>query len=217
MSEEIDALIARKEAELSPLLSSMDELKVEFTKETVIFATEWYRKTAKDYITKSPEVTLGLTEEGIGSMKADVNSLVKGANRTVHEEFDNPDLWWHLKPCLHESIERYKQVADKFPEVLDRAVRRVLGQLGVVLEKFGFRVTTSGYTGTYCEFWFERPEGSNQIKPCYPHLLNWGEAMQDTIRQYDVQYIAANDIYVEIQQLKSDRKKLEALSRWNSI
>jgi hypothetical protein len=29
--------------------------------------------------------------------------------------------------------------------------------------------------------------------------------------------VAANEIYVEIQQLKSDRKKLEALSRWNSI
>ena len=37
MSEEIDVLIERKEAELSPLRSRMEELKIEFTKETVDF------------------------------------------------------------------------------------------------------------------------------------------------------------------------------------
>jgi hypothetical protein len=216
MSEEIDSLIENKEAELLPFISRMEELKVEFTEETMAFASEWYRKTAKDYITKSPEVTLGLTEERIANMKAEVNELVKNAEKTVHKEFDNPELWWHLEPRLRESIKRYQQVADKFPEVLDRAVRRTLGHLGVVLEKFGFRVTVSGCSGNYYEFWFERV-GKLETVPLYPHLLKWTDAMQDTIRQYDSQYVEAAEIYCEIQELKSEKKKLEALTRWDSI
>ena len=158
-------------------------------KKQLIFATEWFRKTAKEYITKNPEVALGLTEEKIASMKANVNALVKVANKRSKRNSITPILWWHLEPRIHESIERYRQVADKFPEVLDRAVRRVLGHLGVVLEKFGFRVTASGYTGTYFEFWFERPAGSRRNHPALPASVEIGQKqMQDTIRQYDVQY-----------------------------
>jgi len=217
MSEEIDSLIERKEAELSQIRSHMEKLREQFTKETVAFASDWYRKTAKEYITRYPEVTLSLTQEKIASMKANVNELVKNTEKTVHAELSDPALWWHLEPHLHESIDRYHQVAEKFPEVLDLAVRRTLGQLGVVLEKFGFRVTVGGYTGSYYEFWFERPMGSHQTTPCYPHLLSWTDAMQDTIRQYDAQYAEASEIYGEIQQFKEEKKKQEALTRWDSI
>ncbi len=47
MSEETDVLIERKEAELSPLRLRMEELKTEFTKQTVDFALKWFRKTEK--------------------------------------------------------------------------------------------------------------------------------------------------------------------------
>jgi len=110
MSEEIDSLIKRKEAELSPLRSRMEELRGQFAKETVDFASKWYRKTAGDYITKYHEVTLSLSEEMIAAMKARVNELVKSAEKLVKTEFDNPSLWWHLEPHLHDSIDRYQQV-----------------------------------------------------------------------------------------------------------
>ena len=215
MSEKIDGLIKRKEAELLPLRSRMEELRVQFTKETVDFASKWYRKTAKDYITKYPEVTLSMSEEKIAAMKDRTNELVESAERLVKAEFDNPALWWHLEPHLHDSIDRYLQVADKYPEVLDRAVRRVLGHLGVVLEKFGFPVTASGYTGTYHEFWFERPVGTREIVPCYPHLLSWTDEMQGIIRQYNALYVEAIGVYNDIQRLKEEKKRQEALARWD--
>src|SRR5208283_1265973 len=142
MSEETDILIERKEAELLPLRSRMEELKIEFTKETVDFAFKWYRKTAKEYITKYPEITLSMSEEKIANMKAKVNELVKNTEKIVRDEFDNPALWWHQKPNLHDPIDKYKQVADKYSEVLDHAVRHILGNLGRVLEEFGFNVST---------------------------------------------------------------------------
>ena len=217
MSEEIDVLIERKEAELSPLRTRMEELKGEFTEQTVDFAVEWYRKTAKEYITKYPEIALKMSEEKIANMKTKVNTLVKNTEKIVRGEFDNPALWWHQKPRLHDSINQYKQIADKYPEILDRAVRHILGQLGKVLEQFGFNVTTSSNTGAYKEFWFENSLDGKQIVPCYPHLLSWSQEMQDTIREYDAQFTKAIAIYDEIQQLKEEKKRIEALARWDSI
>ena len=70
MSEEIDALIETKEKELSPLCSRMEKLRGEFAHETAEFASEWYRKTAKNYISKYPLVALSLKQEKIAIMKA---------------------------------------------------------------------------------------------------------------------------------------------------
>ena len=217
MSEEIDTLIERKEAELLPLRSRMEELKIEFTKETVDFAFKWYRKTAKEYVTKYPEITLKMSEEKIANMKATVNELVKNTEKIVRDELDNPALWWHQKPNLHDPIDKYKQVADKYSEVLDHAVRHILGHLGIVLEKFGFNVTTKSNTGAYKEFWFEQSLDGIQTVLCYPHLLGWTEEMQDIIREYDAQFTQAIAVYNEIQQLKEEKKRQEALTRWDSV
>ncbi len=216
MSEEIDILIERKEAELLPLRSRMEKLRLEFIKETVDFASKWYRKTAKVYITKYPEVILSLSEEQIANMKAKVNELVRNSEKIVKDELDNPALWWHQKPHLHDSIDQYKQIADKYPEILDHAVRHALGHLGIILEEFRFHVTASGNIGAFQEFWFERPIGSGQTIPYFPHLLEWTEEMQDTIREYNAQFTEAITLYDEIQKLKEEKKRLQALTRWDS-
>jgi len=216
MSEDTDVLIEKKEAELLPLRSRMEELKSEFAEQTVDFAFKWYTKTAKEYITKYPEITLKMSEEKIANMKSKVNELIKNTEKIVRVEFDNPALWWHEKPNLHDSIDKYKQVADKYSGVLDHAVRHILGHLGIVLEEFGFNVTTRANTGAYREFWFEQSLGGKQTVPCYPHLLSWSEEMQDTMRAYDAQFTQAIALYNQIQQLKEEKKRQEALSRWDS-
>ena len=124
---------------------------------------------------------------------------------------DNPVFWWHLKPRLHESIDRYMQVADRYPEMLDRGVRRALGFLGVILEEFRFscyrqrqRRHVSGVL--VCT-------GSRQPSsvPCYPHLLKWTEPMQDTIRDYDAVYVKALALFWRFKQLKEEKKRQDAL------
>lgn len=217
MGEEIDGSIEGKEAELAPLRSLMEELKTEFIKQTTEFASEWYRKTAKDYITKNPEIALKMSEEKIGNMKNKVNELTKNAGKIVQDELDNPALWWHQKMNLHEAIDKYKQVADRYSEALDHAVRHILGHLGLVLEEFGFNVTTKSNTGAYKEFWFETPVGGKQIVPCYPHLLCWTQEMQNSIRLYDAQFTRAIELFNEIQLLKEEKKRQEALTRWDSL
>ena len=218
MVEGLDMQIQRKEAEFALYLKRMEALREVFIEETVRFASEWYRKTVKEYVVKYPQVLLSLKEHQAAEMKAQVNQLVRDTEKTVKTEFDNPQLWWHLKPRLHESIKLYLQIDDKPPEILDRAVRHVLGRLGLILEEYKFNVSASGNTGSYTEFWFNHPSGAEStVKPSYPHLLKWSEKMQDTIRRYNGQYTKAMAIFGEIQKLKEDKKKQQALNRWDSI
>jgi hypothetical protein len=218
VSEEIDKIIQKKEAVLSPFLSNMDELKKRFVNETVTFAADWYDKTAKKYVTKYPEITLSLSEEKIAAMKIKVNELVRKTEKTVKTELDDPKLWWHQQPDFQTSVDQYIQVADKYPEIIDRAVRHALGYLGVILEAFNFNVASNGNSGSFQEFWFDHPTGDEYTtKPYYPHLLQWSNDMEDTLRGYDSKYIEALALYKEIHELKEEKKRQKALTRWDSI
>lgn len=217
LSEDIDSLVQKREAKLLPLCSRMEELKTEFIQDTSEFASKWYEKTAKEYVAKYPDVTLTMSEEKIARMKTKIVELVEDTVTMAKNELENPSLWWHQKPQLHDSIEEYTQVAEKYPEILDRAVRRVLGRLGVVLEEFRFHVTATGNTGSYDEFWFERQPDTERMVPFYPHLITWSEKMQDTIKKYNAQFVQAVALFNEIQKLKEEKRRREALSRWESI
>jgi hypothetical protein len=218
LTDDIDVLIARKEAELSPFRQRMEHLKNEFIREIIRFAGEWYKTTTKDYVTKYPEVIMCLKEEQIAQMKAKVSDLTRSTEKIVKDELDDAELWWRQRPRLNDSADQYLQVDDKYPIILDRAVRHVLGHLGSILEEYKFNVSAAGNTGSYGEFWFDRPKGAASItKPYYPHLLKWSEKMQDIIQNYNAEYTRAMAVFRELQKLKEDKKKGQALSRWDSI
>jgi hypothetical protein len=218
VSEGIDKIIQKKETVLFPLLSSMEELKNKFIKESVTFAADWYVKTAKKYIAKFPETALSLSEEKIATMKTKVNELVKETEKTVKTELDDPKLWWNQQPDFQTAIDQYIQVADKYPEIIDRAVRHALGYLGVILEEFSFHVTANGNAGSFQEFWFDHPVGNEYAtKPYYPHLLKWSDQMEETLGYYDSKFIEALALFKEIHELKEEKRRQKALTRWDSI
>lgn len=215
--EKLDSTIQKKEKELFLFISRMENLRREFAQQTIDFAIEWYRKTVKTYITKYPEITLKMKEEKIHKMKTKVNELVGNVNRIVNDELSNPELWWHQRPNLEDAVDLYTQVSDKHPEILDRAVRHILGHLGIVLEEFGFNVATQATSGTYPEFWFDNQEDKNNYAPYFPHLLKWAKDMQYTIVKYNTQYTMALQLFKELQELKEQKQKLQASARWDSI
>ncbi len=218
MSEDVDILIKRKEGEFAPLRQRMEELKNQFITQTISFASDWYRKTSKEYVTKYHQVILNMKEEKIANMKAEVSQLVRDSEKTVRGELEKPALWWHQRPTVRDSIEQYLQVGDKYPEILDHAIRHVLGRLGLILEEYRYNVTASGTTGSYLEFWFEMPRGDDSVAvPYYPHLLKWNEEMQDTIRKYNELYTEAIALYTEIQKLREQKEQQQAISRWDAF
>ena len=217
LSQNLDTLILNMETKLQPFISHLEEVKTQFIKETTKFASEWYSNTTKEYVTRYPEITLNMSEEKIITMKNKINKLVKDVEKIVKDELDNPDLWWHQTLHLHDSIEQYTQITDKYPEILDKAIRQALGRLGTVLEEFRFNVNASGNTGSYKEFWFDHTSNGDKTIPFYPHLIKWTQEMQDTIRKYNDQFKQAIMMYNEIQKLKDQKKKQQAMARWESI
>jgi hypothetical protein len=99
--------------------------------------------------------------------------------------------------------------------VLDKPVRRALGELGNILEQFGYGVTTGANKGSYPEIWYE--DSGSGIHPYFPHLLEWSEEMQNTIMTYDGPYKRAIVLFEEITMLKEEKKRQEAAALWNSI
>jgi hypothetical protein len=123
---------------------------------------------------------------------------------------------------VNASVAAYEQlgndkVGNKFPEVLDKPVRRALGELGGILEEFGYGVTTGAYRASYPEFWFEAlDEAGFDVRPFFPHLFEWSKQMQDTIMHYDAVYKKAIALFEEIVMLKEEKKRQEAKALWDS-
>jgi hypothetical protein len=223
MSDELASLIQGKEKILHLLLSNLDSLRQQFVDATAKFAVNWYQATAKEYITKYPEVTLSLTKGKLAKMKTKVNTLSEKASQIVNTALSKPEVWWNQDPQLHDSFSQYEklgndQVGNKFPAKIDNPVRRALGELGSVLEQFGFNVTTNpAMKAAYPEFWFSYPEGeASEAQPYYPHLLVWSEDMQRIMQKYNSLFRQAIVLFNEIQKLKDEIKRQQASNLWDT-
>ena len=213
--------LEKKEEELQPLILRMENLSQRFVDETTRFASEWFEKKAFEYATKKPEITMNLGKEQLAQMKAQVTAISRNAGKIVNNALSDPTAWWHRNPRVNEPTGAYEQlgndkVGNKFPEVLDKLVRRALGELGNILEQFGYGVTTGTQASAYPEFWFEHDEEPGAIRPFFPHLFEWSREMQDTIIDYDPLYKQAIVLFDEITKLKEEKKRQEAAALWNS-
>lgn len=70
-----------------------------------------------------------MKEEKRLEFKNAVIQLVEDSEAITRIELGKRGLWWHLEPYLYESIDKYKQVADKYPDIADHSVRRILWAL----------------------------------------------------------------------------------------
>jgi hypothetical protein len=223
MRRDLDDLIRKKEGELQPFLLRMEALRRQFVDDVTKFVAQWYEDKAKEYATKKPEITLNLGKEQLVHMKTKVGDLAKDSGKIVTAALSDPSFWWHQTPHVNAPPSAYEQlgndqVGNKFPEVLDKPIRRALGELGSVLEQFGYGVTTGAMKSSYPEFWFECPEGDEtDMRPFFPHLFEWSEAMQETIAKYDVEYKKAIAVFDEITSLEEEKKKQEAKALWDSV
>jgi hypothetical protein len=153
--------------------------------------------------------------EQILRMKTQIRNLISNTENTVKQILEKPNLWWHLSPSAQSALNLYLQADTKYPIILDQAVRQILGRLGEILQEFKFHVSVRENYGSYHEYWYVvSPAG---IVTCYPHLLQWTNAMQETISDYNDEYVRARAIFKEIELIKEQRKREEALSKWDSF
>jgi hypothetical protein len=221
MSEKLENLLAAKEGELLSLRSVMQEIKLQFINEISDFAAKWYEETARLYIRKYSEVSLNLSTYSFGDLKKKVRRLVAESKEISEKVLGQPGIWWHEKPELHSAVSQYdslgnQQVGNKYPEVIDRSVRIILGELGIILEEFGFNVrTTIAHGSHHQEYWFQKSE-EKITSPYFPHMLEWSKPMQETINEYNHSYKQAILKLQEIQTIKDEIRKKKIIDLWDS-
>lgn len=222
MSEDLDHIIKEKENEFIRLQSRMEELRLQFINDTIIFTQQWYEEMAKHYVTKYSNITLSFSKEKLAKMKAKVKNLVLNSEKIVKDALSDKKIWWHQDPILHASFSLYEQlgnvqIGNKYPRILDKPIRRALGELGAILEEYGYNVTTRVFLkSSYREFWFISEEEGTEAPPYFPHLLDWSEEMQETLRKYNVLFKRAIVLLNEIQVNRDEKKKRQIASLWDS-
>ncbi len=221
MSKALENIIKTKENELLSLCKVMREIKLRFINETTLFAAEWYEKESRLYVTKYSDVTLTLTMDKLADLKKKIKILKQEANAFVEKALSEKNIWWHENPDLHASFSQYDlfgntQVGSKYPEIVDRAVRFALGELGVILEEFGYNVATSVSFKPYQEFWFYAEQDKKTcFRPYFPHSLDWSEGMQETIRKYGEVFKKSISLLGEIQATKEEIKRKQIMDLWD--
>jgi hypothetical protein len=216
-SASFDQQIQKRKDELQLLLMQMEELRLSFVAEVVRFASQWFEETARFYVAKQSQITLTMSKDKIASMKFSVNNLVKTAEKPVSAALSKPEVWWHMVPVKNSQLNMYEQFENRFPEIVDRAVRRALGELGKILEQYGYGVTVNvSNKSEYPEFWFEDSDDpTTPGGPFFPHLLVWSEQMQNIIRQYSEKYKIAIGFVNDVERLKDEEKKQQARKVWD--
>jgi hypothetical protein len=221
MSEKLAETLAIKESELLSLCSKMNEAKLQFINDTYRFAAKWFEDTVKQYMLKYPDVSLNLSTHRFNELKTKVRMIVAGSKEISERRLLESEIWWHEKPDLHTAVSQYdqlgnQQVGNKYSEVIDRAVRVVLGELGVILEEFGFNVRTSITKGTHHqEYWFQKSE-ERTTSQYFPHMLEWSKPMQETLQEYNQLYKIALLKLQEIQTIKDEIKRKKIIDLWDS-
>ena len=221
MSETLENTKRAKEKELLSLCKVMEKIKLKFINETTTYASEWYEKASKQYVTKYSDVTLTLSMDKLTDLKKRVKILKQEANVFVEKALSGKNIWWHENPDLRASFSQYdllgnNQVGNKYPVVVDRAVRFALGELGVILQEFGYNIATSVSFKPYQEFWFYSEQDQKaKFNPYFPHSLDWSEEMQETIRKYSEVYRKSISLLGEIQAIKDEMKRKQILDLWD--
>jgi hypothetical protein len=221
MSEKLEGLLETKESKLLSFCSVMQKIKLQFVNDTSEFASKWYEDTARQYITKYYEVSFNLPTQSFVAFKAKVRKLTAESKIISETSLSQPGVWWHEKPELHAAVSLYDQLGDqqvgnKYPEIIDKYVRVVLGQLGIILEEFGFNIrTVAAYGLSHQEYWFQKSD-EKIISPYFPHMLEWSNSMKETLREYNSLYGQALLTLHEIQSIKGEIKRRKIIDLWDS-
>ena len=199
----------------------MQVIKSHFVDVTSAFASEWYKDTARQYLTKYSDVSMNLSTDRFSDLKLKVNHLVAESKKISERALSQPGIWWHEKPELHSAVSQYdqlgnQQVGNKYPEVIDGPIRVALGELGNLLEEFGFNVRTAATYGSRSqEYWFQKSE-QKIISPYFPHMLEWSKPMQETLQEYNHLYKQALLKLQDIQTIKDELKRRKIMDLWDS-
>ena len=222
MAESIDTATINEQKELQSRKLEMEEVRQQFIKASAIFIAQWFNVTAKQYVCTDSQNTLELGRDRLSSMKFKLKNLTENAEKIVNEHLADQSLWWHLSFKGEDaSASSYLQYGNKCPAIIDKPIRKALGKLGVILEEYGYDVTTKtgGPARDDISVWNNKNESPYPINPVpyYPNSVDWSMDMKNIMRKYNEIYKQAYDTYSSIKHLQQSKLNKQAADLWDSV
>jgi len=113
-------------------------MSLQFLPLVVTFAKAWWPKGAIKEVERDSDTTEKLRNEQVSALKAEVSGLVHNADKHVAKFFSDDLGWWHLQKELSPRSNHRYFVDRSGCRTIEKALRLVLGKLGVVLANYGY-------------------------------------------------------------------------------
>jgi hypothetical protein len=219
--DNIDSVISSEQEKIEKYKTEMQTVRQQFIKATGAYFAIWYNLTARQYIIGGSQNTLSLGKDKLMQFKTKLKDLNDNSEKCANDFLSADSLWWHLSPNAGKiSASAYSQYGSKVPEIIDHPIRKGLGRLGVLLEEYGYNVTTKA--GNYedeISVWNNKNVGpySNNPVPFYPDSLDWSADMKDLMKKYNEIYKQAYEAYSNIKRLQQLKLAKQATNLWDSL
>lgn len=222
MAESFDTAITNRQKELESQKLEMETIRQMFIEASAIFLAHWFNITAKRYVCTDSQNTIRLGRDSLSSMKFELKNLTDNAKRIINEVLSDQSLWWHLDPKGADgNASPYLLCGNKCPEIIDKPIRKALGKLGVILEEYGYDVTTrtGGSTRDNLSVWNNKNVSPYPVNPVpyYPDSVDWSREMKDLMRRYNEIFKQAYDAYSSIKRLQQSKLDKQATELWDSV
>jgi hypothetical protein len=211
MSEQ-DVRIAEIELHQTRLRSKMELIAREFGQAARGFLAGWYVQQLEGMRQAHWEVVTALGKDRIHMLKAEVNGLVGQVPERVEQEFSQGKYWTHRKERLDDppaQEEMQYLVKQEQPSgAFATGMSKLLGELGGILEKYGFPVDDSDN-----DVWGRK---SLLQQGQYQGAIGWPPSLLNPLKQYYPlckEYVSA---YLGLQEAKHDKEVAMANALWDA-
>jgi len=207
-----DVRIAESEGHLSRLRSQMEPITREFVEAEKGFLAEWYVQQLEGIRQAHSEVVTSLGKDRIHLLKAEVNELIGHVPERVEQEFSQGKYWTHRKERLDDS-----PAEEELPYLVEKeqptgafatGMNTLLGELGGILEKYGFPVGDANNDVWGRKSLFQQGQ--------YQGTIGWPLSLLNPLKQYHPlckEYVSA---YLGLQEAKHDKELATANELWDA-
>jgi hypothetical protein len=203
MAKNFDGEIAAANQRLKQLNESLVLIRREFLSNAATFLKSYFDKEARDQVMKNPDMTNSLGDERLKQFKDEVRELQKDVANICAKLVNADEHWWDGQ----EIISRFEVRSDGKTYVLDKPMRLAAGQLGPILERYGYADGRS---------WREHSPGASEGKPCSPDFV-WPVALKEIAKKYRNTINDAKLQIEELSRLDKEKRSCEAGERWDDL
>ncbi len=213
MTENYETSILNYESVLSEIINKMEEVRIRFKRAAVPYVKEWMGHTARNEIKENAELAEKIGEKRLKELKSEVNALIESAVSIVDVHLDNNSIWWHL----NDQQDRSYYENNRIPDDIEKAIKYIFGQLGVVLSKDGFINVSSAIGQHKYKAWIESGNKYLDEKPIFPYAIVIPQDMKTIFIEYQTLIKSAQEKIKTIEALKKEQKQTKVAALWDSL